>query len=319
MIEKHLFLIRQVANMVEQGHSIESALSQIKELSESQVWDKVYDQYQLTGDIKQALKQIPGFHFTHVASQLNQAADAGIAQEEVLAKASNTQSRSIQMASLLKGRLMRSASYAAIIGVIALIVTAMFAIYVAPMFGDLFSEYPDESSQLSSRLEGLMLQSWLSVIYYLPPLILIGLFVFFSLTPTDKLLFNRAHRKLPLLRGMQIQLARSYFINNIYEYRESVANSSENVLSNSFFTTENYNLDQLLRKSEIDKLNAIFELGTQEKELPIMLTEIETETIESANKKTSGLSTLLLILMFMIVANLVYTIYLPIFKLGAVF
>lgn len=321
MKSEHLFLIRQLANLVKKGKSIEDAFYDINQVTKSGVWQRVYANYQQTGNLQQALSYIPEFGLSLVADQLRHANSLNIPASDVLSKAVVNESRSLQMASIVKGRLVRSASYAAIVGLVALSITVMFAIYVAPMFEDLFQELPEISSNLINRLEGLTLNSWLSVLYYLPPIILILIFAYFSLTPTNKLLFNSSHSKLPFLRPIQKQLARSYFVNNIWEHRDFIteSNNLEETFDSSFFSTENYKFSQLFSYKEQNQIRQTFQLGTQETELPILVADIETETIESTNKRTSTLSTVLLLLMFFIVANLVYTIYIPIFQLGAVF
>lgn len=321
-----LFYLRQFVHLMAKGEEPRTAFNiLVNEVPKSQLesWQQAHTIYEATQSLERAFEKLDIGTSSPIIEQLRRGKELGLNEQEVLQHFSVANSSEMQIAQIIKSRLIRILSYSAFLSVIALVILNIFSFYVIPTYTNLLVDESMYPTSLVYTIDALRMQSWWSLLLYLPPILIIGVFVIASLSQAEAFTRNRIITRLPLMKGIAKQLGRVNFIQNLRNFHKRLPdNNAELVktINTPFFSSsDQFTFDELFNEQEKEQLLALLKLDTFEQESSELIGKIETQAIESSHQKTGIIAILLHLLLIYIVYQIVSSIYLPIFQLGTGF
>ena len=321
MKTNNLFYIRQLGHLLRKGTPPEESISLMSQGSTGapRHWNELAQHYRQTQNWAESIAKLQDNELKELEGKLRLADSINIEQEDVLKRFAFESNNAIEMISIAKSKILNILTYSAFISLIALIVMVIFNLYVWPVFFSTLIEGVEQSQAFADRIDAVSFKSMTSFFIYSPPLLLIGLFAYFYFTPAEKLLRdNWINNRLPIINGIRKQIARVNFLKNLASYHHALhTHDTNSILNSSFFNSFNkFNFSNLFNTKEKEYIQELARLGTYKDESGLLITTIETEAIEKIHNTTSFFSTIMHILLILVVANIIFALYIPIFKLG---
>ncbi|MHC9509770.1 hypothetical protein [Kangiella sp. M94] len=324
--DNQLFYLRQFVHLLAKGEEPRTAFNiLVNEVPKSQLesWQQAHTIYEATQSLERAFEKLNIKSASSITEQLRRGKELGLPEVEVLQNYVNANNSELQIAQIIKSRLLRILSYCALLSVIALIVLTTFNLYLLPVYSSVLLDGQLHSSDFVGRMDILRMKSWWSLLLYLPPVIIIGLFALASFKSAESFTQGKFLTRLPIMKGIMFQLSRIHFVHNLKAFHQGLPqNKAERLsaLNSPFFSnSERFTFDKLFNQQEREQLLALFSLQTFEQESPNLLSSVETQAVESVHQKTGVIATLLHLFLIFIVFQIVISIYLPIFQLGTGF
>lgn len=319
------FYLRQFVHLMAKGEEPRTAFNiMVNEVPAEQRdrWQQAHTIYEATQSLERAFEKL-NIKSSPITEQLRRGKELGLNELEVLQHYTAANSSEMQIAQIIKSRILRSTGYAALLSVIALIVLGVFSLYLIPAYNNIVFDGQMYSSGFQQRMDVLQFKSWWSLLLYLPPVLIIGLFILANLASVESYTQSKLLTKLPIMRGIMMQLSRVRFIHNLNAFYERLPdNQAERTkaLNSPFFSqSEQLTFDHIFYAQEKEQLLALLKLQTFAEESPTLINTLETQAIESTHRKTGILAIALHLLVIAIVFQVVLSIYLPIFQMGTGF
>lgn len=321
-----LFYLRQFVHLMTKGEEPRTAFNiLVNEVPSDQLdnWQQAHTIYEATQSLERAFEKLDIRTSSPIIEQLRRGKELGLNEQEILQHFSAANSTEMQIAQIIKSRLLRILSYSAFLSVIALVILNIFSFYVIPTYTNLLVDESMYPSSLVYTIDALRMQSWWSLLLYLPPILIIGVFVIASFSRVETFTRNKIITRLPLMKGIAKQLGRVNFIQNLKNFHKRLPDNNADLLktiSTPFFSSsDQFTFDELFNEQEKEQILALLKLDTFEQESSELISKIETQAIESSHQKTGIIAILLHLLLIYIVYQIVASIYLPIFQLGTGF
>ncbi|WP_223670836.1 hypothetical protein [Kangiella shandongensis] len=320
-MNNHLFYLRQLSHLLGKGTETGEALEQITQQTVS--WQPVLQHYQQSQDLLASLEQLNDSDMSSFIENLKAGRELGLNDRDLLLHIESSTSSSLQINTIIKARLVRSLGYAALVAGIALIVLAIFYLYVLPVYQTVIYDQMTQSKSLMAHIDALTFNSWRSLYIYLPPVIIIVIFASIAFTPTKALPQSRLLSFIPMMKGLPRHSARVALIhqlNDFYVFLSRDKDTFKQQLNSNFFTSQSrWDFTQLFSAKERETIMALHQLDTFHQESGNLVTQVESDAIESISSQTNILAVIFHIAIIIIVAQIVMSIYQPIFQLGAGF
>lgn len=323
--DNSLFYLRQFVHLMAKGEEPRTAFNiLVNEVPSDQLesWQQAHTIYEATQSLERAFEKLK-IKSSPITAQLRRGKELGLNELEVLQHYTAANSSEMQIAQIIKSRILRSTGYAALLSVIALIVLGVFSLYLIPAYNNIVFDGQMYSSSFQHRMDVLQFKSWWSLLLYLPPVLIIGLFVLANLASVESYTQSKLFTKLPVMRGIMMHLSRVRFIHNLNAFHHRLPdNQAERIkaLNSPFFSqSEQLTFNHIFYDQEKEQLLALFKLQTFAEESPTLISTLETQAIESTHRKTGIMAIGLHLLIIAIVFQVVLSIYLPIFQMGTGF
>lgn len=326
MTSNQLFNMRQLCHLIGKGIDTDTALNTLinnLEPADKNLWLKVQQHHQKGHDIFSSLQQLKDSEVERHIQGLRSGTELGIEEKELLNFSAKQSVSTMEIYSIIKSRLLKSVGYAALVSILALLILGIFVNYVLPVYKSVLYDMVTTKHTFMANIEALTFQSWQSLLIYLPPLIVITIFIAIYRFKTESILNNRTASYIPLVRGIKHQVAKVGFFRKVHAFHSLLSvdeKQFQKQLDSPFFTgSKDIKLSTLLDDNAQKKLLALQSMGTLNDEIPLLKTSVETSAIETISQKTNTLAIIFHIIIILIVAKIIQTLYIPIFQLGAGF
>lgn len=326
MENNHLFYLRQLCHLLNKGQTTEAALAKLIENiddTDKPHWQKVQAQHQSGHGLFDSLKQLHDPQVDQRINQLRYGLELGIEEKELLAYDSDESINSLQIYSIIKSRLLKSIGYAAVVSTLALIVLGIFVIHVLPVYQEVLYDAVVQNYSVITNIEALTFQSWQSILIYLPPVLVIVIFFIILRLNVETILSNKLASYVPLIKGIKNQAAKINFCRKLNAFSHHLPQDKEiflKQLNSPFFTgNSSIKINTLLDSKSQKKLSFLHEMETLSEETGAISTSVESTAIESISQKANALAIVFHIMVILIAAKVIQTLYIPIFQLGAGF
>ena len=320
-----LFYLRQFVHLMAKGEEPRTAFNiMVNEVPAEQrdTWQQARTIFEATQSLERAFEKL-NIKGSPITEQLRRGKALGLSELEVLQHYTEASSSEMQIAQIMKSRILRSTGYAALLSFIALAVLVVFSAYLIPAYNNIIFSEQMYSPNFQLRMDMLQFKSWWSLLLYVPPVLIIALFVLANLIRVESYTQSKFLSKLPIMRGIMMQLSRVRFIHNLNAFYERLPeNKAERLkaLNSPFFSqSEQLTFNHIFYAQEKEQLLALLKLQTFAEESPTLINTLETQAIESTHRKTGIMAIIMHLLVIAVVYQVVLSIYLPIFQMGSGF